>query len=446
MNPDALTDQFDLYLAVLETGSFSAAARRLQLTPSSVARRIDALEKAMGCVLVARNTHAVRATAAGLAFAERARRILAELRQARAEAVSLSSAPEGLIRIDAPAPFGRRHLAPAIADFLTLYPGLDVQLRLIDSFVDLHGDHLGEVDLVLRIGPLADTRLVATPLASMTRILCASPEYVRRRGLLRDPRELPQHDGLDWDALSPPHAWRFEVEGRLQLLRPGRLRMTANNAETLLFSALAGLGIAHLPTWLISDYLLRGELLPLLCEDGRPPPNPAASMPCVWPATPARAPACCWNSSSNASARYRPGTSPCSAASSAAEASAQKRQQLGATDHAGVFALQVRQRHRVHIIGAARGAAVVHFGEGEGRIRRHMSVEPQVASRARGSFDGVVGTHPHQHHRIDAAHAQPALQAGVNEGIRHVLFHHMLAIQRLQRAQELRPRLSRPER
>ena len=241
MNPDALTDQFDLYLAVLETGSFSAAARRLQLTPSSVARRIDALEKAMGCVLVARNTHAVRATAAGLAFAERARRILAELRQARAEAVSLSSAPEGLIRIDAPAPFGRRHLAPAIADFLTLYPGLDVQLRLIDSFVDLHGDHLGEVDLVLRIGPLADTRLVATPLASMTRILCASPEYVRRRGLLRDPRELPQHDGLDWDALSPPHAWRFEVEGRLQLLRPGRLRMTANNAETLLFSALAGL-------------------------------------------------------------------------------------------------------------------------------------------------------------------------------------------------------------
>lgn len=275
MNPDALTDQFDLYLAVLETGSFSAAARRLQLTPSSVARRIDALEKAMGCVLVARNTHAVRATAAGLAFAERARRILAELRQARAEAVSLSSAPEGLIRIDAPAPFGRRHLAPAIADFLTLYPGLDVQLRLIDSFVDLHGDHLGEVDLVLRIGPLADTRLVATPLASMTRILCASPEYVRRRGLLRDPRELPQHDGLDWDALSPPHAWRFDVEGRLQLLRPGRLRMTANNAETLLFSALAGLGIAHLPTWLISDYLLRGELLPLLCEDGLPAAEPS---------------------------------------------------------------------------------------------------------------------------------------------------------------------------
>jgi DNA-binding transcriptional LysR family regulator len=275
MNPDALTDQLSLYLDVLDTGSFSAAARRQPLTPSAVARRIDALERAMGCALVVRSTHAVRATPAGLAFAERARRILAELHLARAEAVSLTSAPEGLIRIDAPAPFGRRHLAPAIAEFLTAHPGLDVQLRLIDSFIDMQGEHLGEVDLVLRIGPLADTRLVATPLAPMTRILCASPDYIRRRGLLRDPRELPEHDGLDWDALSPPHAWRFEVDGRLQLLRPGRLRMTANNAETLLFSALAGLGIAHLPTWLISDYLLRGELVPLLCDDGLPPAEPS---------------------------------------------------------------------------------------------------------------------------------------------------------------------------
>lgn len=275
MNTDQLTDQFTLYLDVLESGSFSAAARRQQLTPSAVSRRVDALERALGCALFIRSTHAVKPTPAGQAFAERARRILAELHQARAEAVSLSSAPEGLIRIDAPSPFGRRHLAPAIAEFLTLYPGLDVQLRLIDSFIDLQGEHLGEVDLVLRIGPLADTRLVATPLAPMVRVLCASPEYIKRRGLLRDAREIPEHDGLDWDALAPPHAWRFEVDGRLQLLRPGRLRMTANNAETLLFSAVAGLGIAHLPTWLISEHLLRGELVPLLCDGGLPAAEPS---------------------------------------------------------------------------------------------------------------------------------------------------------------------------
>ncbi|WP_369959139.1 LysR family transcriptional regulator [Pseudomonas benzenivorans] len=276
MNPDNLTDQLDLFLDVLETGSFSAAARRHPLTPSAVARRIDTLERSLGSKLFSRSTHAVRATASGLAFAERARRILNELHLARAEAVSLSSAPEGLIRIDAPAPFGRRHLAPVLAEFLAAYPGLDVQLRLIDSFVDLQGAHLGEVDLVLRIGPLADTRLVATPLSPLIRVVCASPDYLARRGIPRAPGELPEHDGLDWEGLMPPYAWRFEQDGRLQLYRPARRRLTANNAETLLYGALAGLGIAHLPTWLVSEHLLRGELVALFCENGLPPAEPSS--------------------------------------------------------------------------------------------------------------------------------------------------------------------------
>jgi DNA-binding transcriptional LysR family regulator len=220
--------------------------------------------------LFVRSTHAVRATPAGLAFAERARRIVAELQLARAEAVSLSSAPEGLIRIDAPAAFGRRHLAPVLADFLLLYPGLDVQLHLIDSFIDMDGSNLGKVDLVLRAGQLADTRLVATPLASIVRIACASPDYLKRRGVPNHPAQLNEHDGLDWDGLAPPFAWRFQLDGQLQLHRPARIRLSANNAEALVCGALAGLGIAHLPTWLASEYLLRGELLPLFCENGLP--------------------------------------------------------------------------------------------------------------------------------------------------------------------------------
>ena len=273
MNPNQLTGQLGLFLDVLETGSFSAASRRHPLTPSAVARRIDSLEKAVGSQLFIRSTHAVRATPAGLAFAERARRIVAELQLARAEAVSLSSAPEGLIRIDAPAAFGRLHLAPVIADFLRLYPGLDVQLHLIESFVDMQGLNLGKVDLVLRAGQMADTRLVATPLASMVRIACASPDYLQRRGVPTDPAQLVEHDGLDWDGLAPLFAWRFARDGHLHLHRPGRIRMSANNAEALLEGALAGLGVAHLPTWLTSEYLLRGELLPLFCESGLPQPE-----------------------------------------------------------------------------------------------------------------------------------------------------------------------------
>ncbi|WP_339543843.1 LysR family transcriptional regulator [Pseudomonas sp. RA_35y_Pfl2_P32] len=270
MNPNALTDQLGLFLDVVETGSFSAAARRHPLTPSAVARRIDSLEHALGSQLFVRTTHAVRATPAGLAFAERARRIVSELRLARAEAASLSSAPEGLIRVDAPAAFGRRHLAPVIADFLQVYPGLDVQLHLIDSFVDMQGLNLGKVDLVLRAGQMADTRMVATPLASMVRIACASPAYLKRRGVPKHPEALSSHDGLDWDGLAPPFAWRFEQDGQLHLHRPQRIRLSANNAEALLYGALAGLGIAHLPTWLCSEYLLRGELLPLFCDSGLP--------------------------------------------------------------------------------------------------------------------------------------------------------------------------------
>jgi len=273
MLPDALSAQLELFIDVLECGSFSAAARRHGLTPSAVARRVDALEAALGCQLFSRSTHAVRAMPAALAFAERARRIVQELHLARAEATSLDSAPEGRHPHGCPGAVRAATSAPALAEFLQAYPGVDIQLRLIDSFVDLHGEHLGEVDLVLRIGPLADTRLVATPLAPMVRIVCASPAYLERRGVPLTPEQLPEHDGLDWDALAPPHAWRFEQNGRSQLLRPGRLRMVANNAEALLAGALAGLGIAHLPTWLISEYLLRGELLPLFCEGGLPQPE-----------------------------------------------------------------------------------------------------------------------------------------------------------------------------
>ncbi|MFC3609593.1 LysR family transcriptional regulator [Stutzerimonas tarimensis] len=275
MQPDALGDQLELFLSVVELGSFSAAARRLGITPSSVARRVAALEDALDCQLFSRTTHQVRATPAGQAFASRARRIVGELRLARAEIGSQTQAMEGSLRIDAPTPFGRRHLAPVLAEFLGLYPGIDIQLRLIDSFVDLRGDHLGEVDLVLRIGPLADTRLFATPLAPMVRIVCASPDYLARRGRPADPGELPGHDGLDWDTLAPPHAWRFEVAGRERMVRPHRLRLVANNAEALLAGTLAGLGIAHLPTWLISDALCEGKLLALFCEKGLPPPEPS---------------------------------------------------------------------------------------------------------------------------------------------------------------------------
>ena len=270
MKTDPLSEQLSLFLCVLEQGSLSAAARTLQLAPSSVARRIDALEQAFGARLLVRTTHQVQPTPAGRAFAERARRILDELRLARAETVALDATPEGLIRIDAPAPFGRRHLAPALADFLALHPGLDAELRLIDSFTDMQGNHLGDADLLIRAGAVPASRLVATPLAPLVRVVCASPAYLARRGVPASPAELAGHDGLDWSGPAPAQAWLLPSAGRWQPCRPARLRLCANNAETLLAGALAGLGIANLPTWLVSDHLVRGELVALFAADGLP--------------------------------------------------------------------------------------------------------------------------------------------------------------------------------
>lgn len=139
MNPDQLTEQLGLFLDVLETGSFSAASPPSSTDPfgRGAAHRQPGKRRRQPVVYSRVPTPSARPGRRGVC--RRARRIMAELQLARAEAVSLSSAPEGLIRIDAPTAFGRRHLAPVIADFLMLYPGLDVQLHLIDSFVDMQG-------------------------------------------------------------------------------------------------------------------------------------------------------------------------------------------------------------------------------------------------------------------------------------------------------------------
>ncbi|MDF5828105.1 LysR family transcriptional regulator [Pseudomonas aeruginosa] len=278
MLPDTLSEQFVLYLDVLDGGSFSAAARKHPLTPSAVARRMDALERAVGSTLLVRTTHAVRATPAGLAFADRARRIVTELRLARAEAVSLSTAPQGLIRIDAPVPFGRRHLAPAVADFLKANPGLDVQLRLIGSFIDLQGEHLGEVDLVLRAGPATRQPPGRLPRwrrwcgwSAPARNTCANTAFPHPQA---NCRSMPASIGTT--CRHPMPGASSTTASSSTCGRNGR--GWPPNAEAMVDAALAGLGIAHLPTWLCSEYLLRGELQALFCDDGLP----AAEPTCIY--------------------------------------------------------------------------------------------------------------------------------------------------------------------
>ncbi|ABB07182.1 LysR family transcriptional regulator [Burkholderia lata] len=260
---DFLSPHLALFVDVVDQQSFSAAARRLGVAASSVTRRIDRLETQLGIRLLHRTTHALRPTEAGQLLYGRATRMLAELRGLQEDLHSQHAEPSGLLRVDCPAPFGRRHLMAALAAFMQRHPALQVDLVLTDSMVDLQGARLGsDVDLAVRIGPLEDTRFVATVLAPQRRVLCASAAYLARRGEPESPDALAGHDCLAWHGAPPPGAWRFGERRHV----PAQPRFRSNHSEALLEAAIDGLGLAHLPTWLAGDALRDGRLRAVLPE------------------------------------------------------------------------------------------------------------------------------------------------------------------------------------
>lgn len=267
-----IAEQLEVFVRVVESGSFSAAGRQLDLAPSSVTRRIDVLEAELGSSLLVRTTHALHLTEMGRSFYDRARHILAEIKLAKAEVRAMETEPEGLLRVDCPTTFGRRHVIPAIADFLQLYPRLNVDLRFIESFYDLKGARVGEeVDVAIRIGEIEDMRLVATVLARQVRIACASPAFLARHGSPATPAQLTEFDCLTWNGPSPSGAWVFG-RGKRSRAYPVRARMTSNNSEALLAAALNGLGIVHLQTWFVGEHIQKGELVPLFGDLDLPEP------------------------------------------------------------------------------------------------------------------------------------------------------------------------------
>ncbi|WP_423370131.1 LysR family transcriptional regulator [Burkholderia sp. LMG 32019] len=258
---DFLSPHLALFVDVVDQQSFSAAARQLGVAASSVTRRIDRLETQLGIRLLHRTTHALRPTEAGQLLYGRATRMLAELRGLQEDLHSQHDEPSGLLRVDCPAPFGRRHLMAALAAFMQRHPALQVDLVLTDSMVDLQGTRLGaDVDLAVRIGPLEDTRFVATVLAPQRRVLCASAAYLARRGEPESPDALAGHDCLAWHGAPPPGAWRFGERRHV----PAQPRFRSNHSEALLEAAIDGLGLAHLPTWLAGDALRDGRLRAVL--------------------------------------------------------------------------------------------------------------------------------------------------------------------------------------
>jgi DNA-binding transcriptional LysR family regulator len=271
------------FVRAVELGSFSRAAAEEGVKVSTVSRYITALEADLGAALFNRSTRRLHLTEVGTAFYDRAVQILEDVADARLAATSLNLRPQGLLRINIPGAFGRRHVLPHLPAFLAAYPAIQVDATLTDETVDLIASG---ADIAVRIGALADSTLVAKRLAPQRRLLVAAPSYLAGRRPISAPNDLEDHDCLSF-ALQPKQAWYFLPHGApptepLEVAVRGRLR--ANDSEALLNAALAGLGIALLPTWLTGEAIMAGRLTPLLADwESLIALGPQRAIWCVYP-------------------------------------------------------------------------------------------------------------------------------------------------------------------
>jgi DNA-binding transcriptional LysR family regulator len=273
-----------LFVRVVEGRSFSVAARATGATTSAVSKRIARLEDRLGARLLERTTRKVAPTDAGAAFYARAARILADVDEAEHAVASLGGAPRGTIRVSAPVIFGERHLAPLLPAFLDRYPDVRVDLSLSDRFVDLVEEHF---DLALRIGPLAEAALVRVRVGGTASIVVASPSYIARAGRPEEPADLAHHNCLRYSLVTAVREWRFKGPlGEMSVPVVGNLEV--NHGGAMREAAIAGVGVARLPHFLVADGLAAGSLVALLSEFRLPPlgvhlvyPRGAAPLPKV---------------------------------------------------------------------------------------------------------------------------------------------------------------------
>ena len=248
---------------VAALGSFSATARALGLSQTMVTRHVDAIEDRIGARLFHRSTRRLTLTEAGQDYLAAAERILAEVEEAERAAAADATEPRGTLRLNLPLAFGLGQAMPAIVDFADRYPGLVIDIGLTDRFIDLLDEGW---DLALRIGRLRDSSLVARRLAPIRTAICASPAYLANRGTPRTLADLAAHDCLGYTLPTPANAdrWRFGSDGSVEVPVSGTFR--ASNGDALREAALAGLGLVYQPTFLLSEDLRAGRLVPIVLD------------------------------------------------------------------------------------------------------------------------------------------------------------------------------------
>ncbi len=253
-------DAMTVAIAVGEAGSLSAAARRLHMPLPTVSRRLSDLEAHLNTRLFNRSTRHLTPTEPGQAYLKACKRILEDVSETERAAAGEFSTPKGDLVISAPIVFGRLHVLPMIIAFLKTYPEVQVHFVQSDRLVNLLEDH---VDLAVRIGELADSRLIATRCGSTRRVVCASPDYFAAAGTPRAPLELAHHSLIAFETLGSADSWSFRAGGA-NFSIPIRPRLVVNTAEAAIDAALAGAGLTRVLSYQVEAALAAGTLVTTL--------------------------------------------------------------------------------------------------------------------------------------------------------------------------------------
>lgn len=253
----------EILVAVVDQGSFTAAAETFRISPVMVGKHIRQLEERLGTRLLARTTRRQSLTEIGGQYVEQCRQILAQIAAAETGAEAMRATPRGKLKITAPVSFGSECIAPLMADYLAAYPDVSLELNLNDRMADLVEEGF---DAAIRIGALEDSGMVARPLRPYAMVICASPAYLAKHGTPRTPDDLARHECVDFLQWSRHMRWRLSgKEARHDGVTP-ESRFRSNNGQALRMAALHGFGIVMQAEILLAGDIAAGRLVPLLAD------------------------------------------------------------------------------------------------------------------------------------------------------------------------------------
>jgi DNA-binding transcriptional LysR family regulator len=262
-------DAMSVIVAVADTGSISAASRRLKSPIATISRKIAEFESRFKVQLFQRTSRRMTLTDAGRSYVEACKHIIEQVDDAEREVSGEYRIPKGEMAVTAPWGLGHTHLLPLAAEFLEAYPDISLRLMLTDTIVNMVGE---SIDVALRVGSLPDSSMIATRIGSIRIVVCGSPGYLKARGRPKQLSELSKHDCIAIDDHAAPAVWKFEGGNRARVA-PIRSRLCVNTSEAAVLAATTGAGLARVMSYKMADAMRAGKLA-IVLEEFEPQPLP----------------------------------------------------------------------------------------------------------------------------------------------------------------------------